>query len=30
MGEVEPIAFTSYEDIEDRFQADWTAFRSKK
>lgn len=30
MGKVEPVEFKSFEDIEDRFQADWTVFRSKK
>ncbi|KQP22731.1 DUF6516 family protein [Pseudorhodoferax sp. Leaf267] len=26
-GKVFPVEFTSFEDIEDRFQADWTALR---
>ena len=30
MGVVEPVKFKSFEDIEERFQADWIAFRSKK
>ena len=30
MGEVVAIEFISFEDIEDRFQADWAKFRSKK
>jgi hypothetical protein len=30
MGMVEPIAFTSFEDIEERFQADWVTFRSNQ
>ena len=30
MGAVEPVKFKSFEDIEERFQADWIAFRSKK
>jgi hypothetical protein len=30
MGVVEPIDFTTFEDIEERFQADWLVFRSKK
>lgn len=30
MGVVEPVSFKSFEDIEDRFQADWIALRSKK
>lgn len=30
MGVVEPVAFKSFEDIEERFQADWIVFRSKK
>jgi len=30
MGMVEPVEFKSFEDIEERFQADWIAFRSKK
>lgn len=30
MGEVEPVQFKNFEDIEERFQADWIAFRSKK
>ena len=30
MGVVEPVEFKSFEDIEERFQADWIAFRSKK
>ena len=30
MGVVEPIDFTTFEDIEARFQADWVTFRSKK
>ena len=30
MGVVEPIEFKSFEDIEERFQADWIAFRRKR
>lgn len=30
MGVVEPVEFRSFEDIEERFQADWIAFRGKK
>ncbi|MDP2804939.1 MAG: DUF6516 family protein [Gallionellaceae bacterium] len=30
MGVVEAIEFVSFEDIEDRFQSDWIAFRSKQ
>jgi hypothetical protein len=30
MGMVEPIAFTSFEDIEERFQADWVTIRSNQ
>ncbi len=30
MGKIETVAFTSFEDIEDRFQADWAALRRKK
>ncbi|MDH4216609.1 MAG: DUF6516 family protein [Gallionella sp.] len=30
MGAVEPVEFKSFEDIEERFQADWIAFRIKK
>jgi hypothetical protein len=30
MGKVEPVAFVSFEDIEERFQADWIKFRSKR
>lgn len=30
MGAVEPVDYVSFEEIEDRFQADWIAFRSKK
>lgn len=30
MGEVEPVEFESFADIEERFQSDWIAFRSKK
>ena len=30
MGAVEPVKFKSFEDIEERLQADWIAFRSKK
>jgi hypothetical protein len=30
MGEVEAVAFVSFEDIEAKFQADWITFRSKK
>lgn len=30
MGVVEPIEFKSFEDLEERFQADWIVFRSKK
>lgn len=29
LGVVTPVIFTSFEDIEDQFQADWTALRSK-
>ncbi|MCX7176121.1 MAG: DUF6516 family protein [Proteobacteria bacterium] len=28
-GKVEAVAFRSFEDIEARFEADWTAFRRK-
>ncbi len=28
-GVVAPVNFTSFEDIEDQFQTDWTALRSK-
>lgn len=28
-GKVEAVEFTSFEDIEDRFEADWTAFRRR-
>lgn len=30
MGKVESIEFTSFEDIEERFEQDWLKFRSKK
>jgi len=30
MGVVETVGFASFEDIEERFQADWIKFRSKK
>ncbi len=30
MGVVEPVEFESFEDIEELFQSDWIAFRSKK
>ena len=30
MGVIESVMFKSFEDIEERFQADWIAFRSKK
>jgi len=30
MGEIEPVGFVSFEDIEARFQADWIKYRSKK
>ena len=30
MGVVEPVEFKSFVDIEERFQADWITFRSKK
>lgn len=30
MGKVEPVAFVNFETIEERFQADWIKFRSKK
>jgi hypothetical protein len=30
MGVVEPVKFKSFEDIEEQFQADWIALRSKK
>jgi hypothetical protein len=30
MGIVEPVEFKSFEEIEEQFQADWIAFRSKK
>lgn len=30
MGEVEPVGFLSFEDIEARFQTDWIKYRSKK
>ena len=26
---VTPVAFTGYEEVEEQFQADWTALRSK-
>lgn len=29
LGVVAPVVFTSFEDIESQFQADWTALRSK-
>jgi hypothetical protein len=28
-GVVAPVIFTSYEEVEEQFQADWTALRSK-
>ena len=30
MGKVEPVDFVSFEDIEARFEQDWTEFRRKK
>lgn len=30
MGVVEPVEFKSFENIEELFQSDWIAFRSKK
>ena len=30
MGVVKPVEFKSFEDIEELFQTDWIAFRSKK
>ncbi len=30
MGVVEPVEFKSFEEIEEQFQADWIALRSKK
>ena len=30
MGEIEAVAFVSFEEIEAQFQADWSLFRSKK
>jgi hypothetical protein len=30
MGVIEPVEFKSLEDIEEQFQADWIALRSKK
>ena len=30
MGAVEPVEFKSFEDIEERFQADWIKFRRKR
>lgn len=30
MGSVEPVKFVSFEDIENRFQADWLKFRRNK
>ena len=30
MGVVEPVKFKNFEDIEERFQADWIACRRKK
>lgn len=30
MGVVKPVEFNSFADIEEQFQADWIAFRSKK
>ncbi len=30
MGIVEAVAFNSFDDIEDRFQADWSTFRRVK
>lgn len=30
MGVVEPVEFKNFLDIEEQFQADWIAFRSKK
>jgi hypothetical protein len=30
MGVVAPVEFKNFVDIEERFQADWIAFRSKK
>lgn len=30
MGAIEPVEFNSFENIEERFQADWIAFTSKR
>jgi hypothetical protein len=30
MGVITPVKFSSFEDIEEAFQADWIKFRSKK
>lgn len=30
MGAIEPVEFNSFENTEERFQADWIAFRSKR
>jgi hypothetical protein len=30
MGAITPVKFSSLEDIEEKFQADWIKFRSKK
>lgn len=30
MGKVEPISFTTFEDIEDRFQQDWIALQEER
>ncbi len=30
LGVVKPVEFTSFEDIEERFQKDWIKYRSKK
>lgn len=30
MGVVEPVEFMNFEEIEERFQTDWVAFRGKK
>lgn len=29
-GKVEPVEFTSYEEIEDRFERDWIALKGRK
>lgn len=30
MGTVEPVEFTSFDAIEEKYEADWTAFRRKR